>query len=451
MSKKPAARLRFQSARAPARAALPVGKKQQLHIERLAHDGRGIGFAQGRTWFVAGALAQELVTAQVSASKGKTVDARALHIDKPSELRQQPFCPHAGDCGGCTLQHMSRQQQNQFKQEHLSNRLQRAGVAPVQLEPMLSGAQHSYRRRARLALRLAKNGQLQFGFRALASQQIVAIKQCPILVEPLQQLLVPLRQSLESLHTARAIGHLELFYGNQAALLVRLTDKLAPADQQLLRDFCQQHQVQLWWQDSGQPYADQDGQMLYYSLPEFDLQIDYQPGDFVQVNAQLNRQMIVQALDWLQPQPGDKVLDLFCGLGNFSLPLARTVQQVMAVEGVASMVGRARQCAGRQNLSNVEFFTCDLSADISAAAWAQQQYDLVVLDPPRDGAQNLASQVGRFAAGKLLYVSCNPATLARDAAIIVQQGYQLQRLAALDMFSQTGHVEAMALFELGSK
>lgn len=451
MSRKQVSGLRFQSAREPVNHGLPVGKKQQLQIERLAHDGRGIAFVQQRTWFVAGALPGEQVTARVLASKGKTVDAQVVSVELASAQREQAFCAHAGNCGGCTLQHMPQAMQRSFKQDYLLNQLERAGVRTPEPEPMLMAQPDGYRRRARLALRVNKAGKLELGFRALASQQIVAIADCPILVTSLQQLLRQLPGVFARVKSPSAFGHLELFAGNQVALLVRLNAPLPAADAQLLVEFCRQQQIQLWWQDKGQPYPEQQGQQLFYMLPEYGLEIDYQPGDFVQVNAGLNQQMIAMALDWLQPQATDSVLDLFCGLGNFSLPLAQKVAKISAVEGVASMVERARQCAARQGIDNVEFFKHDLSADVGKESWAQQHYDLLVLDPPRDGAHSLVGQLEPFAARRVLYVSCNPATLARDAAVIQAQGYQLQRLAALDMFSQTGHVEAMALFELGSK
>ena len=450
MSRKQTSGLRFQSAREPANRGLPVGKKQQLNIERIAHDGRGIALVQQRTWFVAGALPDEQVTARVLTSKGKTVDAQVISVEQASAQREQVFCTYAGNCGGCTLQHMPQAMQRDFKQEYLLNQLERAGVSTPELEPMLMAPPDGYRRRARLAVRVNKAGKLELGFRALASQRIVEITECPILVAPLQQLLQQLPSVISKIKTPRALGHLELFFGNQVALLVRLNAPLPAVDVQLFIEFCHQQQIQLWWQDKEHPRPQQSGQNLFYTLPAYGLEIDYQPGDFVQVNAELNQQMVEQALAWLQPQTTDTVLDLFCGLGNFSLPLAQKVAKVSAVEGVASMVERARNCAKRQGIDNVEFYQHDLNSDVHKASWARQ-YDLLLLDPPRDGARSLVGQLEPFAARKVLYVSCNPATLARDAAVIQQQGYQLQRLSALDMFSQTGHVEAMALFELRSK
>lgn len=451
MSRKKAAGLRFQTGREPARQTLAPGHKQQLSIERLAHDGRGIAFAAGRTWFVAGALPGEQVSARVLSSRGTTVDAICASVLHAADNRQQPFCPLAGHCGGCTLQHMPMAQQRQFKQAHLLSALERAGIAVPPPELMLMASGQAYRRRARLAVQVDKKGTVQLGFRALSSRQIVPVAACPILVTQLQPVLAGLARQLAQLQQPQALGHIEIFYGNQAALLVRLVRKLTEHDRQQLRDYCQQQQTSLWWQEEGEPYPDRPQDRLFYSLPGHQIEIDYQPGDFVQINAALNAQMVDLALEWLQPGADDMVLDLFCGLGNFSLPLARHVARVVAVEGVPSMVRRAQNCAQRQGFTNIEFHQHDLSASLQQEVWAQKHYDLLILDPPRSGAQELVQQLGTFAARRLLYVSCNPATMARDALQLQRQGYKVQRLVALDMFSQTGHVEAMALFELGSK
>lgn len=446
MSRQQRSSLRFQSARGVQQTDLPVGKKQPLSIERLAHDGRGIAFHAGRTWFVSGAMPGEQVIARVLSVRNKIVDAQVIEVQQACSRRQQPFCAVAGRCGGCTLQHMPIAEQREFKQAYIAEQMQRAGVEVGEWLPTLQGQERGYRRRTRIAVRLDKQGALQVGFRALASQQIVETTQCPILVEPLQKLYAELVPFLKTLKQTRAIGHLELFYGNQPALLVRLTQTLNIEDQHLLRDFCQQQRTQLWWQTQAEPYPDNEGDNLYYELQPYDLQIDYQPGDFVQVNAEVNVAMVQQALAWLDLQPDDQVLDLFCGLGNFSLPMARTVASVVAVEGVESMVQRAQQAAKRQGLERVEFYHFDLSQPLTEAAWMQQKFSAVVLDPPREGAAQAVEQLAKTATKKILYVSCNPATLARDALVLQTQGYQLKRLAALDMFSQTGHVEAMALF-----
>ncbi len=441
--------LRFQptGGAKPARSQqLPVGKKQRLDIERLADDGRGIAHEGGRTWFVAGALAGEQVEARVLAARSQVVDARCERVLSASAQRREPFCPHAGSCGGCTLQHLPHADQLALKQQTLASQLQRlAGVAPQQWAPALTIGERDYRRRVRLAVRCTEAGQLQVGFRALASQAIVDLDACPVLVQALQSVLAGLPACLRSLQRPQAIGHVELFEGSRVAMLVRHVRALPQEDCQALRNFCAQHQVQLWWQGEGEPQPDESGTRLDYRIEAEGLSLECRPGDFVQVNAAMNEAMLAQALDWLAPQQDERVLDLFCGLGNFSLPLARRVRAVVGVEGVGEMVERARQNAVRNGLLNAEFRRADLSQPLDGR-WQSERFDAVLLDPPRDGAAAVVGQLAELGARRVLYVSCNPATLARDAASLAAQGYRLHRAGILDMFPQTAHVEAMALF-----
>ncbi len=448
--------LRFQPSGGERKAQVPVGKKQKLTIERLANDGRGIAFVEGRSWFVAGALPGEEVEARVLTARSQVIEARAERVLQAVPLRRQPPCAHAGTCGGCTLQHLPHSEQLALKQRSLAEQLQRvAGVQPEEWAAPLVGPEFAYRRRARIAVRWdVKNKQLEVGFRAAASQDIVAIADCPVLVQPLQPLLAALPALLRSLDKPQALGHVELFHGSAAALLLRHTAPLGENDLARLRAFCNEHHAQLWLHGAGEPQADQSGldgseQQLGYRLEPWNLQLQYRPGDFVQVNAQVNQAMVAQALDWLAPQTGERVLDLFCGLGNFALPLAQQVGEVVAVEGVQAMVERARENALANGLGNLHFFQADLSKPLAEASWARQAFAAVLLDPPRDGAFEVVKQIGALGARRLVYVSCNPATLARDTAELVKQGYRLKRAGILDMFPQTAHVEAMALFEVG--
>ncbi|MBC9251756.1 23S rRNA (uracil(1939)-C(5))-methyltransferase [Pseudomonas alcaligenes] len=443
--------LRFQPAGGERKAQVPVGKKQKLTIERLANDGRGIAFVEGRSWFVAGALPGEEVEARVLNARSQVVEARAERILQAVELRRQAPCVHAGTCGGCTLQHLPHSEQLALKQRSLAEQLQRvAGLQPEEWAAPLVGPEFGYRRRARIAVRWdVKHKRLDVGFRAAASQDIVAITDCAVLVQPLQLLLQGLPALLQGLDKPQAVGHVELFHGNASALLLRHTAPLGESDLARLRAFCVQHQAQLWLHGAGEPQADQPGLALGYRLEPWALELQYRPGDFVQVNAAVNQAMVEQALEWLAPQTGERVLDLFCGLGNFALPLARQVGEVVAVEGVQAMVERARQNAADNGLDNLHFFQADLSKPLAEASWARQAFDAVLLDPPRDGAFEVVKQIGALGAQRLVYVSCNPATLARDTAELVQQGYRLKRAGILDMFPQTAHVEAMALFEVG--
>lgn len=439
--------LRFQSPSGSPARTVPTGKRQRLSIERLAHDGRGIAFLEGRTWFVLNALPGEEVEARVLSARNKLVDARAERWFQTSPTRIQPVCAYAGQCGGCSLQHLSAAHQQELKQQALADQLSRAGVTPEQWAEPLLGADWAYRRRARLAAHWnPEHKKLNLGFRAAASQDIVSIEHCPVLVPELQALLAPLQAFIPSLTHPRSVGHLELFSGSAVALLLRLTSKLPEAELQRWQDFCAAQGIQFWLQLDADPQATQ-ASVLDYALEDRQLRLGYRPGDFVQVNAVINQAMVAQALDWLAVQPHEAVLDLFCGLGNFSLPLALQAASVLGVEGVDTMVVQAVANAQlnalsdkarfvRANLDNPEFWAEDAVNTVSA----------ILLDPPREGALTAVSHMGKTAAQRVLYVSCNPATLARDAAVLQQQGFQLRQVGMLDMFPQTAHVEAMALF-----
>ena len=440
--------LRFQPSGGTRAAQVPVGKKQKLTIERLANDGRGIAFVEGRTWFVSGALAGEQIEARVLAAHGKVVEARVERLFSVSEARRDAPCAKAKVCGGCSVQHMPHADQVALKQRMLAEQLSRlAKLEPREWAAPLVGPELAYRRRARIAVRWDnKAKQLEVGFRAAASQAIIAIDECPVLVQALQPILRALPQVLRELEKPQAIGHVELFSGTASAVLIRHTAALGDADLARLQAFCAAQQAQLWLQGSAEPQPLQPAQTLSYRLDAYGLELGYQPGDFVQVNPVVNDAMVAQALNWLAPQADERVLDLFCGLGNFALPLAQRVREVVAVEGVQVMVERAAQNAARNGLDNVHFFQADLSNPLAEARWAQGGFSAALLDPPRDGALQVVQQMVALGVSRVLYVSCNPTTLARDSAELQAQGYRLERAGILDMFPQTAHVEAMALF-----
>ncbi|MFJ3466446.1 23S rRNA (uracil(1939)-C(5))-methyltransferase RlmD [Pseudomonas sp. NPDC090203] len=441
--------LRFQPSGGTRTAQVPTGKKQRLTIERLANDGRGVGFVDGRTWFVAGSLAGEEVEARVLGAHGKVVEARTERVFQASDLRRPAPCPHFGRCGGCSVQQMPHAEQLALKQRMLAEQLSRvAGVEPEEWAAPLTGDEYAYRRRARIAVRWdARAKRLDVGFRAASSQDIIAIDQCPVLVQALQPIMTALPAMLASLSKPQALGHVELFSGSANAVLLRHTAPLAEQDLATLKAFCETHDAQLWLHGEGEPQPVDPSAQLGYELAPWNLQLAYRPGDFVQVNAQVNVAMIQQALAWLAPRPDERVLDLFCGLGNFALPLAQNVREVVAVEGVDTMVQRATDNALSNDLQNVKFYRADLSQPLDKAAWVAEGFSAVLLDPPRDGAFEVVGKLKSLGAERLVYVSCNPATLARDTVELKKQGYRLRRAGILDMFPQTAHVEAMALFE----
>ncbi|MDM8349422.1 23S rRNA (uracil(1939)-C(5))-methyltransferase RlmD [Pseudomonas sp. sp1636] len=440
--------LRFQPSGGVRAAPIPVGKKQKLVIERLANDGRGIAFLEGRTWFVSGALPGEQVEARVLAARSQVVEARSERILSASPERRLEPCAHARTCGGCSVQHLAHADQLALKQRMLSEQFSRLGdLQPDEWAPPLVGPEFGYRRRARIAVRWdVKHKRLDVGFRAAASQDIVAISDCPVLVQPLQPILRALPALLRALEPPQAIGHVELFHGSASAVLVRHTSALGETDLARLQAFCVAHAAQLWLHGIGEPQPYDPAHALSYRLDAWDVQLAYRPGDFVQVNAQVNAAMVAQALDWLAPQADERVLDLFCGLGNFALPLARRTREVVAVEGVQAMVERAAHNAASNGIGNLHFFRADLSNPLTETGWAQGGFAAVLLDPPRDGALQVVRQIGTLGAKRLVYVSCNPATLARDSVELLAQGYRLAKAGILDMFPQTAHVEAMALF-----
>lgn len=448
MAKKPQG-LRFQPTGGQRATQVPTGKKQRLVVERLSNDGRGIAFIDGRTWFVSGALDGEEVDARVLNAHAKVVEARSEKVLKASPQRRPAPCAQADICGGCNVQHMPHADQLALKQRMLAEQLSRiAGVEPDAWAAPLTGPEFGYRRRARVAVRWdPKTRQLQVGFRATASQDIVAIADCSVLVQPLQSIFNELPALLCGFTKPQVLGHVELFSGTAVAVMVRHVAPLAEADQQALLQFCARHGAQLWLQGEGRPEPLDPQARLGFTLEPWALELAYRPGDFVQVNAAVNTAMIQQALAWLAPDKQERVLDLFCGLGNFALPLATLAREVIAVEGVDAMVARAAENAASNNLQNVGFHQADLSQPLATTGWATQGFEAILLDPPRDGALEIVRNIKALGARRVVYVSCNPATLARDTVELLKQGYRLKRAGILDMFPQTAHVEAMALFE----
>lgn len=421
-------------------------KHQAITVMKRDHQGNGIGYLAGRPVFIEGALENESVLVQLTEQKSRYARAKLIKVLTPSAERIDPFCPHYDQCGGCQWQHETRARQVEHKQHTLKQRMYKWLEPELSLAPPVLGLEQAYRRRARLALKWdPKQRQLAMGFRQKSSQRLVDLRHCPVLDEQLNSLLPDIYRLLMSLQQPEQLGHLELVRGdNTVAILLRHLAPFSAQEQQKLRDFAQQHQVSLYLMPNSEDVKLLQGITPYYQ--ETGVKLAFQPQHFIQVNQTVNQQMIEQALAWLEITPQDRILDLFCGLGNFSLPLAKRAQYVVGIEGVDEMVWQAKKNADLNQITNVDFYQADLSQPMINAAWSQQKFDKIVLDPARAGAAGIVEQCHQLGAKQVLYVACDAATLARDAQALYQQGYRLTRLGMLDMFPHTSHLESMALF-----
>jgi 23S rRNA (uracil1939-C5)-methyltransferase len=429
-------------------------REYELVIDDLAHDGRGVGRVEGKAVFVSGALPGERVRARQTARNRNFEEAETTEVLQASPLRIAPRCAHFGVCAGCVLQHLDQDAQITAKQRVLMENLARIGhVQPGRVLEPLTDAAWGYRRKGRLSVRyVEKKGRTVLGFRESSNPRYVAeLTECHTLLPELGQRLPALTALVESLEGKRAVPQIEFIAGDgPLALVFRHLEPLSDPDLGKLRDFAQGSGYALYLQPGGTDSVrplDADAE-LSFPIPEFDLRLQFRPLDFIQVNAGLNQKMIARALELLDPQPGDRVLDLFCGLGNFTLPLARRAGQVVGVEGDPGLIARARENAVRNGLGNVEFHAADLAKDLSAEPWMKAGFDKLLVDPPRAGAAEVLAQLPLKGINRIVYVSCHPGSLARDAGFLVtERGYKLRAAGAMDMFPQTAHVESIALFE----
>lgn len=422
----------------------------ELFIERQSHDGRGIARQKGKTTFVEGALTGETVMARITRKQRRFEEAVCEQVLTPSPHRISPPCEYYQKCGGCSLQHLELEQQRQVKTDALVDQLQRFGkIEDIPLQTALTDDPWAYRRKARIGVKWNRKGELIIGFREKGSPHLTPVRHCAVLKPELSALLPALYQLIPELESRKTIGHLELALGEEGcALVVRHLKTLSHRDQTLWVQWAELHQVHLYFQPEGPgSLTEADAglaRQLHYHLNE--LELAFLPNDFVQVNESVNRKMVQQALEWLAPGPDDTVLDLFAGFGNFSLPLAKVSARVTGVEGEQALVQRAQDNATANGIDNAKFYRADLGQSFKDLNWAREDYTLMVLDPPRTGAQTICQQIEQFSVQRILYVSCNPSTLARDSEILVQNGYRLEKAGIMDMFPQTTHVESMALF-----
>ncbi|AEG95329.1 23S rRNA (uracil(1939)-C(5))-methyltransferase RlmD [Klebsiella aerogenes] len=410
-------------------------------VNDLDPFGQGVARHQGKALFIPGLLPQEQAEVVLVEDKKQYARAQVKRRLNDSPQRVAPRCPHFGVCGGCQQQHASIELQQQSKRAALSRLMKRDVDDIIAAEPW------GYRRRARLSLNYQpKTQQLQMGFRKANSSEIIDVVQCPVLAPQLEALLPAVRECLTSLQSQRQLGHVELVQADNGPLMVlRHTAALTAADKEKLERFSQTHGLSLYLAPQSEILEHIRGDEPWYTSDG--LRLVFSPRDFIQVNDGVNQKMVRTALAWLDIQPQDRVLDLFCGMGNFTLPLAKAAASVVGVEGVPALVAKGRENAALNELQNVTFFHENLEEDVTRQAWAKHGFDKILLDPARAGAPGVMAHIIKLAPRRVVYVSCNPATLARDSEALLQVGYRIQRLAMLDMFPHTGHLESIVLFE----
>ncbi|MGB2108728.1 MAG: 23S rRNA (uracil(1939)-C(5))-methyltransferase RlmD, partial [Marinobacter vinifirmus] len=389
----------------------------RCEIESLGHDGRGIARTDGKVQFVDGALPGETVMAKMVSTRSKFDELRTLEVLEAAPDRQQPPCEFADLCGGCSLQHMSADAQIRFKEDTLREHFAHfGGIEPEQwIEPMRSPDTLGYRRKARLGVRYVKAREsVLVGFREKRNSFLTDISECVVLDPRIGKRITPLRELLHGMAAFDRIAQVEVACGDDvAAMVFRNMDELVPEDREKLIAFGQAHDLHIYLQPKGPDTvhriwpesAGRDDERLAYRMDEFDLTMQFHPMDFTQVNAGINRDMVHRAVEWLDIQPGERVLDLFCGLGNFTLPLARKGGQVVGVEGDDAMVVRGRENARLNGLDNVEFFGADLHGDFTGQGWAKEGFDKILIDPPRSGAEGICKYLTAFGANRIVYVS----------------------------------------------
>ena len=431
-----------------------AAEPETAEIASLDHEGRGVARIDGKTVFVEGALPGELVRLRRFRRRRRHDEAVMVEVLRASPDRVVPRCAHFGECGGCSLQHLSHAAQLEAKGRQVAEELGRiGGVQPDTWLPPLTGPVWGYRRRARLGCKyVLSKGRVLVGFRERGSPHLADLQRCEVLADPVGSLVKDLALLVGELSIRDRVAQIEVAVADNATVLVlRVLDPPDEADLDKLRAFQLRYAIELHLQPGGLETAAPllpPATPLHYELPDLPAGIGFAPTDFIQVNGALNERMVARALERLGAGPDDRVLDLFCGLGNFSLPLARLVARVTGVEGDPGLVARARLNASRNVIGNVEFHAADLFADASQAPWARGDFELVLLDPPRAGAREVLPVLVRSGPRRIVYISCHAGTLARDAGILVNvHGYHLVAAGIMDMFPHTSHVESIALFE----
>lgn len=423
-------------------------------VAALTHDAEGV-VREGKAAFVAGALPGERIRFRRIRGHRQHDDAELLEVLEPSADRVAPKCAHFGVCGGCALQHLSPRAQLDIKQTELRENLERVGkVTPREWLPPLRGPVWNYRRRARLGAKfVTKKDRVVVGFRERLAPYVAEVQTCEVLADPVGKLIAPLAAMLNELSIRHRIPQIETAVAdNVVALVLRVLDSPSPDDLDKLQAFSRLHSVRFYLQAGGLDSVtplDGDGGLLRYGLPQFGLQLEFTPTDFVQINAQINQALVGRAVELLELTSESSVLDLFCGLGNFTLALARNAGRAVGVEGEKGLVERARHNANLNGIGNADFHLADLGKALDPnLPWLKESYTHVLLDPPRAGASEVLGSISRLNPQRVLYISCHPGSLARDLGLLVNEhGMSLVAAGVMDMFPHTTHVESMAILE----
>jgi 23S rRNA (uracil1939-C5)-methyltransferase len=426
-------------------------------IESLDQEGRGVAHVDGKVVFIEGALPGERVTFRIHKEKAHFAQASVDQVLRSNALRVTPRCPHFGECGGCSMQHLDASAQTAVKQRVLEDALMHVGKLRAEtVLPAIHGSAWGYRFRARLTVRVVPSkGGVLLGFHQKRSTYVADIHECAVLPPHVSAMLRPLHRLIAKLSIADRVPQIEVAVSEAVTVLVfRHLLPFSAQDKQHLRDFADQYGVQVWLQPQGPDSAHvlhpREAAQLSYALPEFDVNLAYKPSDFTQVNPYINQLLIRRALQLLKPAAGERIADLFCGLGNFTLPIARSGAYVIGIEGSDALVQRARANAKAHGLHDrTEFHTVNLFETTEDSLEALGPLDKLLIDPPREGAIAVVKALSPAQSpATIVYVSCNPATLARDAAVLVhEKGYRLHSAGIANMFPQTSHVESVALFK----
>ncbi len=424
-------------------------------IESLAHDGRGIAHVEGKVIFIDEALPGEELEFVYTDSRKDYAEGKVVNLISRSELRVEPECPHFGVCGGCSFQHVAADEQIKLKQGLLKEQF--SGIGKVEIEQIwqpLTDEHWGYRRKARMGVKyVAKKGRVLVGFRERRNPFLAEMERCKVMHPKVGLKLMALSEMIGQLSIKDKIPQIEVALGDEDCVLAfRVLEPATDEDKAIMREFGHQHQMSICLQSKGpdtiKPLEGEPEVLPHYSLPEQGLTFKFKPAMFTQVNYGINRKMVTRALEALELTQDDIVLDLFCGLGNFTLPLATKAKHVVGIEGDLPLVNHAKENARFNNLDNVEFHVADLTKEVSQFSWAKQKFTKILLDPSRAGASEVLHHLKKWQPELIVYVSCNPSTLARDAGILVNElGYKLVKAGVMDMFPQTGHVESIALFK----